>query len=134
MAEEPENKTEGSEDQYNPESVLEDTKHYCGVPPMYHDFDGDICGAINTQLATLCQLGVILPSNLKYVQNATTTWSEFSIPEQALPMAKQYTKIKTRLAFDPPASGTIRQALEAQAAEIEWRAQFAVEYPVENPE
>lgn len=116
----------------NIESVLNDVKEYCGLQQDYVDFDSVICGAIDTAMSTLCQLGVVKLENLKPVQNDTLTWSDFITDPLQLAMAKQYVKIKARLMFDPPSSGSIKAALEEQATEYEFRAQFAAEYPCKS--
>lgn len=116
----------------NIESVLNDVKQYCGVEKEDSSFDADICGAIDTAMSILCQLGVVKLENLKPIQNESLTWSNFLTDPIQLAMAKQYVKIKVRLMFDPPASGTIRSALEEQANEYEFRAQFAAEYPCKS--
>lgn len=116
----------------NIESVLNDVKDFCGIRQEDTDFDTTICGCIDTVMSTLCQLGVVKIGNLKPVQNDSLTWSEFIDDPVQLAMAKQYVKIKVRLMFDPPASGTIKAAYESQADEFEFRAQFAAEYPCKS--
>lgn len=114
------------------ESVLTDVKDFCGVNQEDTDFDSTICGCIDTVMATLCQLGVVPRDKLQSVRNDSLKWTDFFSDPVELSMAKSYVRAKVRLMFDPPASSTILNAFKEQCAEYEWRAQFAVEYPVSN--
>lgn len=110
-------------------SILNDVKDSLGgLAEDYTEFDTEICGAINTSLSILCQLGVIEPNRLRPVQNDSLTWEDLIDDGMRLFMAKQYVKDKVKLIFDPPTSGTLHAALERRLTEMEWRAREAAEF------
>lgn len=111
------------------DSILVDVKDSLGgVAEDYTEFDSEICGAINTALSILCQVGVIRPADLRPVQNDSVKWQDLIPEDMRLTMAKQYVKDKVKLIFDPPTSGTLHGALERRCDEELWRAQMAAEF------
>lgn len=112
-------------------SILDDVKsHLNGLDPTYKEFDGIICGCIDTAMSILAQLGVIKLEDLKPVSDDSLKWEDLIKDSLQLSMAKQYVRDKVRLMFDPPTSGTLHAALERRVEEFEWRAQIAAEYPL----
>ena len=103
------------------ESILKTIKKLLGVDPEYDSFDTDITVFINSALGILNQLGVG-PEGGFSISGDTETWSDYIADNPVtLEMAKTYIYLKTRLAFDPPQSSGVIEAIKAQTAEIEWR-------------
>ena len=103
------------------ESILNTTKKLLGVDPSYDSFDADITVLINSSLGILNQLGVG-PDEGFTISGATETWGDYvSDDPVTLEMVKTYIYLKVRLAFDPPQTSGIIEAIKEQTAEIEWR-------------
>ena len=103
------------------ESILKTVKKICAIDPECYSFDTDIIVFVNSSMATLNQLGVG-PEEGFSITGDEETWDEF-IPDDfvTLDMAKTYICHKTRLAFDPPQSSAVIEAIKTQLAEVEWR-------------
>ena len=100
-------------------SILITTRQMIGPSASYEVFDTDLIININAAFSRLCQLG-IGPSTPFKIHGVAEQWSDF-MPEDKMPdEVKQYIYLKTRLIFDPPASGTVANAYKAQIDELEW--------------
>ena len=108
-------------------SILTDVAEYLGFNDEYAPFAKDICALINTELANLVQLGVIARADAIEITDDTTVWSDVLFDEAYLSMAKQYVRIGVKLAFDPPTSAALLDALTSTKDECGWRAKIAVE-------
>ena len=112
-------------DYTNQDSIVVTIKKMLGIDYDYTVFDADIIAFINSALMSLTQLGVG-PEAGFVVKDYSQTWHEFLTNKTKLEAAKQYIYLKTRLAFDPPASSVIT-SYEKQIAEIEWRLNVQAE-------
>lgn len=106
-------------------SILLYIKRRLGVSPDDDSFDSDIVMLINSALEILRDFG-IGPSEPYAIVDTEGTWDDFlSESELKYPgsseMAKTYVYLKTRLAFDPPSSASIKESFEKYVAELEWR-------------
>ena len=104
----------------NDESILNSVKKLLMLGEEYTLFDQDIILNINTVLANLTQMGVGKKGGL-VIFDETTKWSDFIDDAKNLQQIKTYVYLKVRILFDPPANGTLMQALNEQAKELEVR-------------
>jgi len=88
-------------------------------------FDLDILMFINSEFATLNQLGVGPEEGFK-IEDKSATWSDF-ITDPRLNFVKEYVIIKVRLSFDTSISGGYKEVLQSKAKELEWRINVAAE-------
>lgn len=107
-------------------SILNDVKHMLGLTPDQTAFDQTLIIHINTQLATLTQLGVG-PVNGYEITGPDNQWDEF-FDDVRLNPVKSYIYLQAQLAFDPPASGFATAAVERQIKELEYRLNVVVDY------
>ena len=105
------------------ESILNSVKKFCGYRPDYDAFDSDFMMLINSDLATLCQLGIGPKTGFR-VQDELATWDQFLEGRTDLGWVQEYISIKTRLIHDPPTSSSILKAYEEKVKELEWRIVF----------
>lgn len=103
------------------ESILNSVKKQLGLNPEVTAFDPDIIMNINMGISTLRQLGVG-PAEGFFVMDENQTYCDY-LGQYSLfvPMVRMYLFYKTKLSFDPPASGSVMEALNGQIAEMEWR-------------
>lgn len=102
-------------------SILNDTKKALGMVPEYKAFDPEITMFINTVFSTLHQLGVG-PEDGFSVEDDTTQWDAFLSTNQVqLNTIKTYVGLKTRMLFDPPTTSYLKDSLEKQIEQLEWR-------------
>lgn len=108
-------------------SILTDTKKLLGITEEYENFDLDIITHINSVFSILCQLGVGPKAGFSITDKAST-WEDF-LPNQdpRLNMVKSYMYAKVRLMFDPPQSGSHKEALEATVDELTFRLSVQVD-------
>ena len=99
-------------------SILKTVRQMIGPSASYDVFDLDLIVSINAAFSRLCQLGVgpELPYKITGPEN---TWDEF-MDDGYQEEIKQYIYLKTRMVFDPPASGTVAKSYEEQIAMLEW--------------
>lgn len=99
-------------------SILKTVRQMIGPSASYDVFDLDLIISINAAFSRLCQLGVgpELPYKITGPEN---TWDEF-MDDGYQEEIKQYIYLKTRMVFDPPASGTVAKSYEEQIAMLEW--------------
>ena len=110
------------------ESILTSTKKLAGLTEEYDHFDPDIIMYINSVFLVLKQIGVG-PSAGFVIQDSTPIWEDFIDDKAILREAvKSYMGQKVRLKFDPPANGTLLQALKDSIAEAEWRLRNEAEF------
>lgn len=102
------------------ESILESVKASMGIMPEYEHFDQAIIGYINMALATIWQLGVGTEEGFRVI-DANDQWSEIIPDDPMYEIVKTYVSQKVRVAFDPPSSSFVLDALNKSIAELEWR-------------
>ncbi len=102
------------------DSILQSTKKKLGPSADYDAFDHDILVSINSTFATLydvCNFGGDKPV---HIEGPDETWSDI-LEDHRVEWVKDYMYMKVKLAFDPPANGTLLENYKAQIAELEWR-------------
>lgn len=110
------------------ESILKTIKQLIGCPDDFEQFDLDLMIHINLAFATLTNLGVG-PKEGYRITGVDNVWSEFETDDQKLSLVKDYVYIKTRLLFDPPATGSLMDSLKEQLKEMEFRL-YILYYPI----
>lgn len=111
------------------ESILNSIKEMLGPDSSYNVFDNEIAIHINSAIATLTQLGVG-PNEGFAITGSTETWSDFiGSGSHPLNMVKTYIYMKVKIAFDPPANGSVLSAYQESCKEYEWRLNVAVDPP-----
>lgn len=107
-------------------SILKTVRQMIGPSASYDVFDLDLIISINAAFSRLCQLGVgpELPYKITGPEN---TWDEF-MDDGYQEEIKQYIYLKTRMVFDPPASGTVAKSYEEQIAMLEWTLKEVARY------
>lgn len=101
------------------DSILDSIKKLLGIQPEYKSFDQDIMMHINAVFVVLNQLG-IGPSEGFSINSRDIKWSKYST-ELNTNLVKTYMYLKVRLMFDPPASATLVESINAMIKELEWR-------------
>ena len=107
-------------------SILNTIKKMLGLDANYTAFDTDIIVHINSALMTLTQLGVGSPSGFS-ITSSLATWQDFIGTATDLEAIKSFIYLKTRLAFDPPATSFVLEAIKAMINEYEWRINVQVD-------
>ena len=102
------------------DSVLLSVKKMIGLTSDYTAFDTDIIIHINTVFEELNQMGVG-PEEGFSISDSSTEWSEYFTYGKTSEMVKSYMYLKVRTLFDPPSSGTLAQAYNANLDEYRWR-------------
>lgn len=108
-------------------SVLTSTKKVLGLDKNYTAFDLDVITHINSAFSVLCQLG-IGPAVGFSIEDSYTDWDEFIDNETILNMVKPYVYLKVRMAFDPPTTSFVIDAMNKQIAELEGRLSLQREW------
>lgn len=103
-------------------SILNDTKKILGIEADYTAFDADIIIHINSVFSTLNQLG-IGPEFGFMIEDDTLGWEDFLGVDYDLRLnnIKTYIYLRVRMLFDPPTTGYLVDAMQAQIRELEWR-------------
>ena len=101
------------------DSILDSIKKLLGIQPEYKSFDQDIMMHINAVFVVLNQLG-IGPSEGFSRNSRDIKWSKYST-ELNTNLVQSYVYLKVRLMFDPPASATLVESINAMIKELEWR-------------
>lgn len=101
------------------ESILASVRYALGIEEDSNVFDKELIPLINTYLMILQQLGV--GQKAFSVLNESTTWYSFLNNQEQYEGAKTYVVTRVRLAFDPPSSAHMTNALTDLYKELEWR-------------
>lgn len=108
-------------------SILNTIKKLIGLDVDYTPFDEDIKVFINGAMMVLQQLGVG-PKTGFVVSDLTQTWGDFLPSDMMLEGAKQFIYLYVKMAFDPPASSVVMEAMKSQRQELEWRLREQAEF------
>ena len=115
------------------DSILDSIKKILGVSTEDDAFDEELIILINSVFMTLQQIGVGPQDTLFYIEDNSSSWSDYVENPNEIPMIKTYIAIRVRLIFDPPQSSSLDQALRQEIAEYEWRLNIKVDdYHVEE--
>lgn len=120
----------------NMTSILTSVKKMLGIAEEYDHFDSDIIMHINSVFAILTQLGVG-PKEGFFIEDDTTSWSDFIQSNSLLNPVKSYMYLKVKLLFDPPISSSVIESTNRLISELEWRINVAadkVEEGIQNGE
>lgn len=107
-------------------SILDDVKHALGIPAANTAFDGDVMIFINSAFSTLTQLGVGAPIGFQ-ITSKENQWEEF-FTDPRLNSVKSFVILKVKMAFDPPQSGFVTEAMKEQIRELEYRMNVVADY------
>lgn len=102
------------------ENILKSMKKMLGLDNSDDSFDIDIIININTVFDFLVQLGVE-PFYRVYLHTGNEKWTDYLDDNQLYRLIETYTYLKVKDYFDPPTSGVLREAMERQIRELEWR-------------
>lgn len=111
-------------------SILISTKKILGLPEEYTAFDHDIIVHINSVFSTLTQLGVG-PVEGFMIEDEVAEWEDYvtaGVVANDLNSVRTYVFLKVKMAFDPPNTSFMIEAMDKQIAELEWRLNVAREY------
>lgn len=120
----------------NMTSILTSVKKMLGIAEEYAHFDSDIIMHINSVFAILTQLGVG-PKEGFFIEDDTTSWSDFIQSNSLLNPVKSYMYLKVKLLFDPPLSLSVIESINRLISELEWRINVTadqVEEEIQNGE
>lgn len=110
------------------DSILTLVKQSCGITEAQTVFDKDIIMHINSVFMILRQMGVG-PSGGYRIVDKDDYWFDFISSDDLLLYegVKTYVCAKVRLLFDPPSSGSHKDALMQAVNEFEWRLNWEAE-------
>lgn len=106
------------------ESILTSIKKLLGIAEEYNDFDVDLIIHINSVLAVLYQISPLFPKDFT-ISDSFATWQDFLGDVSGVELVKTYVYLKVRMAFDPPTTGGVLDAMKQQINELEWRLSVA---------
>lgn len=107
-------------------SILDTVKKTCGLGSDYEAFDQDILVFLNAAILDLTQNG-IGPSEGFTVTDSSQTFEDFVGGFTNVGAVATYLAQKTRIAFDPPTSSYILEAINKNLAELIWRLNLEAE-------
>jgi len=93
-------------------------------------FDLDITTHINAAFSVLSQLGIGPEEGFSIVDEGAG-WGDYSVPPNQLHLVKTYVYLKVRMAFDPPQTSYLIEAMNKQIDQYEWRLNVFREYDLE---
>jgi hypothetical protein len=102
------------------ESILDSVKKVLNLNSDYTPFDQDVIMHINSVFSILNQLGVG-PENGFMIEDKEAVWSDFLEGDLRLNNVKTYVYLRVRMLFDPPTIGYLKDAMQEQIKELEWR-------------
>ena len=107
-------------------SILDTVKKTCGLSSDYDAFDQDILVFLNAAILDLTQNG-IGPSDGFTVTDSSQTFEDFVGGFKNAGAVATYLSQKTRIAFDPPTSSYVLEAINKNLAELIWRLNLEAE-------
>lgn len=102
------------------DSILTTIKKMLGIDKEYAHFDVDIITNINMALMVLKQLGVCSES-APSITGDLDSWEDIFRERTDIDGVKTYIYLKVKIAFDPPTSSFVLDAMNKQITELEWR-------------
>lgn len=109
------------------DSILNSIKQFIGgLAPDYTVFDTDIIILINSEFATLHQLGVGTEEPF-HISGPTEIWSDFTSDKAYMNSVKEYIGLRVKMIFDPPSNSFVLDAYKEKAQELAWRLNVACE-------
>ena len=101
------------------ESILTSIKQLFGIEESFTNFDSELIMFINGAFTILSQLG-IGKANFS-ITGATETWTDLLSDSKVYELVKPDIYFRVKLAFDPPASSSVTDAINKLISEYEWR-------------
>lgn len=102
------------------DNILDSIKKMLGLDTSDDSFDVDIVININSTFDFLVQLGV--DSFYKFaITTGNEKWSDYIDDKNLYKFVETYVYLKVKDYFDPPTSGVLREAMERQIKELEYR-------------
>lgn len=98
------------------ESILNSIKALVNTEEENDEFDKQIIPLINAAFLSLNAIAVGT-DEIFHIEDASTTWGEFTDNEGLIGSMKKYIAAKVRLAFDPPTSSYLIELMKEQALE-----------------
>lgn len=92
-----------------------------GVPEDYTVFDQELIMDINMALAQLSQIGVGEPNTVFQISGTGETWGDYIEDPELLSLIPPYVAIVVRSLFDPSKSSIIKDTLNEQLKQLEFR-------------
>lgn len=108
------------------DSILNSVKKMLGITEEDTSFDEDIIMHINTVFMIIHQLGAGPVGGFSIVDEEST-WDDYFGEEQPLESIKSYMYLKVRSIFDPPTSGAVKEAVNNNIKELEFRINVAAD-------
>ncbi|QAY17124.1 hypothetical protein SEA_MADAMATO_6 [Streptomyces phage Madamato] len=102
------------------QSILNSMKKLIGLGETDASFDLDLTIHLNSMISVLTQVG-IGPAEGFMIEDSTATWESFIGSDPRQSMVKSYLYLRVRLLFDPPGTSFALDAMNKNAAELEWR-------------
>jgi hypothetical protein len=103
------------------QSILRSTKKVLSIGPDDDSFDLDIMTHINSAFSTLNDLG-LGPDAGFAIEDEYVEWETFLTDDTVqLSRVKTFVFLHCRLAFDPPTTGFLMNAVQEQLKEVTWR-------------
>lgn len=102
------------------ESILASVRPDVDIYEGDEGFDEMLIREINAAFGVLYQLGIGPETGFR-ITGTDETWGQFTNNEIRLEMVKDYVSKKVKMAFDPPQSSVLKEAIESRIAEYEWR-------------
>lgn len=100
-------------------NILGSIKSLLGIANDDTDFDDELLIHINSNIASLVQMGIGPSEGFEVTSNSS--WSDFVGNDKRLNSIKSYIYMKVKLIFDPPVNSSTVEAYKTQVAEFEWR-------------
>ena len=109
------------------DSILNSIKQFIGgITSDYTAFDTDIIILINSEFATLHQLGVGTEEPFQ-ITGSNETWEDFTSDKAYMNSVKEYIGLRVKMMFDPPSNSFVLEAYKQKAEELAWRLNVACE-------
>lgn len=109
------------------DSILNSIKQFIGgLQPDYTVYDNDIIILINSEFATLHQLGVGTDDAFQ-ITGPDEIWSDFTSDKNYMNSVKEYIGLRVKMIFDPPSNSFVMDAYKQKADELAWRLNVACE-------
>jgi len=110
------------------ESILETVRIACNVGPENTDFDNELILYTNSVLAIATQLGVG-PKTGFHITGESESWEDFlgNMNADSINTVQTYIGKKVKQLFDPPVSSAVKDSLDRNLSELEWRVNVAAE-------
>ena len=101
------------------DSILTSIKQLFGIEDSFTNFDQELIMFINGAFTIVSQLGIGKPDFS--ITGSTETWMDFLNDSKVYELVKPDIYFRVKLAFDPPTSSSVIDAINKLISEYEWR-------------